>query len=60
MGKEKSFPQRTSVLELVNEVFNAHRGIFFLKFVSKFSGVELRYRGLEKKNEWFLGAECCS
>lgn len=60
MGKEKAFPKRTSVLELVNEVLMHTVTFFFLKFVSKFPGVDLRYRGLGKKNEWFLAAECCS
>lgn len=59
-GQGEGFPKRTSVLELVNEVLMHTLAFFFLKFVSKFSGVELRYRELEKKNEWFLGAECCS
>lgn len=82
MGKEKAFPKRTSVLELVNEVLMHTVTFFFLnvcfnlfffefvsiclnllnlfEFVSKFPGVDLRYRGLGKKNEWFLAAEGCS
>lgn len=60
VGKEKAFPKRTSVLEWVNEVLMHTVTFFFLKSVSKFPGVDLRYRGLEKKNEWFLAVECCS
>lgn len=56
MDKEKAFPKRTSVLELDNEVL-MHTVACFSKICFKFSGVELRYKGLEKKNERFLAAK---